>query len=445
MKPSENREKVTAESIYLRECEESPNKLCALAMSACFVVLAVVLFLNETGIFHVNALWMRISVSIFLVTEVPMMILIFNGSWARKSFTKYLLISEVIVIVFVICIVLNFHVTLCYIIPILFAMQYKNKKLGIFTSIASMVVALITPSFGYLANTWDASFLRWLTYLTGYSSEPMTGYVSLVEMLGIANPPTNNFLGIMLMVGFPQALIVGIVCVAAMKSIDEGIRMVEQEITIVKNQEKMLSMDETLLGLASVIDSRDENTGGHVSRVKEYTQMIVEAAKDCDEYRGQLTDEYAEEIVTSALLHDIGKISVSDRILNKKEGLTAEEYDQMKRHTLSGEQMIDRFFMEHMNDELVKVLKEVTGSHHEKWDGTGYPRGIKGNEIPLSARIVAIADVYDALISVRSYKKGMSDAEACDIIRSGIGTQFDPGIAELFLREIQTRQADGNT
>ena len=147
----------------------------------------------------------------------------------------------------------------------------------------------------------------------------------------------------------------------------------------------------------------------------------------------KLTDEYRKDVANSAPLHDVGKLMVSDVILNKPGRLTDEEFAIMKNHTVAGKEIISSAMSLVSDSGYLKEAKNLATYHHERWDGTGYPSGKAGEEIPLSARIMAVADVFDALVSRRSYKEPFPFEKAMDIIREGAGTQFDPKIAEVFL------------
>jgi HD-GYP domain-containing protein (c-di-GMP phosphodiesterase class II) len=151
-------------------------------------------------------------------------------------------------------------------------------------------------------------------------------------------------------------------------------------------------------------------------------------------YLDQLTDEFVSDVVHSAPLHDIGKICVPDAILNKPGRLTDEEFEVMKGHTVAGAEILERAKGAVSDPAYLDEAKRLAMSHHEKWNGQGYPQGLAGEEIPLSARIMAVADVFDALVSKRSYKDGFPIEKALDIIREGAGTHFDPQVAGAFLR-----------
>lgn len=192
--------------------------------------------------------------------------------------------------------------------------------------------------------------------------------------------------------------------------------------------------DGLIIVLADMVESRDTCTGQHVRKTAAYTDIIMHELKREGLYADQLTDEFMSDVVSSAPLHDIGKIKVSDLILNKTGRLTDEEFSVMKSHTTAGAEVIEHA-MRMVSEENSPYLREADNLalyHHEKWDGSGYPTGIKGEQIPLSARIMAVADVFDALVSKRSYKDGLSYDDAMAIIQSGAGTHFDPVIVKAF-------------
>lgn len=185
--------------------------------------------------------------------------------------------------------------------------------------------------------------------------------------------------------------------------------------------------------LADMVESRDKNTGDHVRKTAAYVRLITKKMKEKGVYADQLTDEFMEDVANSAPLHDVGKIMVSDTILNKPGKLTDEEFARMKSHTTAGNKVISSAMSLVSDSGYLKEAKNLATYHHERWDGKGYPSGKAGEEIPLSARIMAVADVFDALVSKRSYKEPFTFEKAMDIIREGAGTQFDPLIAEVFI------------
>ena len=188
-----------------------------------------------------------------------------------------------------------------------------------------------------------------------------------------------------------------------------------------------------IITLADMVESRDKNTGDHIKKTAAYTKIILTRLKEKGEFKDIITKKYIDDVVKSAPLHDIGKISVPDAILNKPGRLDPDEFEKMKNHTVAGSEIIERAIMNVSEAGYLEEAKDLALCHHEKWDGSGYPRGLKGEEIPLSARVLAVADVFDALVSTRAYKKGMSYEQATGIITEGSGKHFDPKCVEAFM------------
>ena len=201
-----------------------------------------------------------------------------------------------------------------------------------------------------------------------------------------------------------------------------------------RNEQITKMQNGLILVLADLVESRDKCTGDHVRKTAAYTKIILDELRREGVYAEQLTDEYVEDVVNSAPLHDIGKIHVPDALLNKPGRLTEDEFQQMQEHTTAGREIIDST-IDSVSVEAgyLREARNLAAFHHEKWNGTGYPCGLKGEEIPLSARIMAVADVFDALVSTRSYKKPFPFETAMDIIREGAGSHFDPLVAQAFL------------
>lgn len=189
-----------------------------------------------------------------------------------------------------------------------------------------------------------------------------------------------------------------------------------------------------ILVLADLVESRDKCTGDHVRKTAAYTKIIMDEMRKEGLYADQMTDEFMQDVYNSAPLHDIGKIHVPDALLNKPGRLTEDEFHQMQEHTTAGKEIISAT-IDSVSVEAgyLKEARNLAAFHHEKWNGKGYPCGLAGDEIPLSARIMAVADVFDALVSTRSYKKPFTFEKAMDIIREGAGSHFDPLVAQAFL------------
>ena len=190
---------------------------------------------------------------------------------------------------------------------------------------------------------------------------------------------------------------------------------------------------EMIMGFATLVESRDDSTGGHVRRTSQYVELLAGGLRSKGYYRKILTRDYMQNLIMAAPMHDIGKISVPDEVLQKPGKLTDDEFETMKLHTVSGSKIIQDTFG-HMEDEQYKNMAyEVTRYHHEKWNGKGYPEGKKGKEIPLCARIMAIADVFDAVSEKRCYRDAMPLDECFRIIEEGKGTSFEPALVDVFL------------
>jgi len=182
-----------------------------------------------------------------------------------------------------------------------------------------------------------------------------------------------------------------------------------------------------------MVESRDKATGGHVERTTAYLEILVDEMRKQGIYTDEVTDLDIELFVSSARLHDVGKICISDTVLNKPAGLTEEEFAVMKTHPAEGERIIDQIVSRTGESEtFLYHAKLFAGYHHERWDGKGYPYGLEGTNIPFQGRIMAFADVYDALISQRPYKKPLSHEESIKIMMENSGKQFDPVIADVF-------------
>ncbi len=199
----------------------------------------------------------------------------------------------------------------------------------------------------------------------------------------------------------------------------------------VQNTEKQM-----LITLNAVALARDNETGNHIIRTQHYVKSLALRLRVMGHYVKELNDQCIDTLYKAAPLHDIGKVGIPDNILNKMGRLSDEEWQIMKSHAAVGEAVLSSADIEAGGDQgVVKKAIQIAGGHHEKWDGTGYPRGLKGNEIPLSARIMALADVYDALVSERVYKSGWSHEDAVKEIVSKSGIHFDPLLVDALIAE----------
>lgn len=208
------------------------------------------------------------------------------------------------------------------------------------------------------------------------------------------------------------------------KSLKEKVTEKTEHITAIQ--------DKMILNIADILENRDISTGGHIKRTSQIVKILIDAMKEDNDLG--LTDEFCENMIKAASMHDLGKIAVEDAILRKPGKFTSDEYEQMKTHTSKGADIVKNVLYGINEENFQIIAQNVAHYHHERWDGSGYPEGLKGDQIPLEARIMSIADVYDALVSKRCYKERMSFEQAFEIIEEGMGKQFDDGLNKYFIK-----------
>ena len=218
-----------------------------------------------------------------------------------------------------------------------------------------------------------------------------------------------------------------------------------------RTREVQVIQDVTIMAMASLAETRDNETGNHIRRTQHYVKVLAEKLSDHPRFGYFLNPANIDMLYKSAPLHDIGKVGIPDRILLKPGRFEPEEFEIMKTHTTLGRDAIEHAEKQlGMTVDFLSMAKEIALSHQEKWNGSGYPQGLAGDAIPLSARLMAVADVYDALISRRVYKEGMPHEKAVVIVQQGRGTHFDPDVADAFValkdefRDIAARFADSD-
>ena len=209
----------------------------------------------------------------------------------------------------------------------------------------------------------------------------------------------------------------------------------ERTVMLEQRTAKLVKLQNSLVSvLAEMVEHRDNLTGRHIERTTKFVTILLDTMLENGINADEMGNWNLDAVVSSARLHDIGKIVVSDTILNKPGKLTDEEYEAMKTHTTEGEKIIDGLINEAGDDVFLQYAKLFAGYHHERWDGTGYPYGLRREDIPLLGRVMAVADVYDALVSSRSYKQAFTHERATEIILESRGTHFDPQIVDVFLK-----------
>jgi response regulator RpfG family c-di-GMP phosphodiesterase len=300
------------------------------------------------------------------------------------------------------------------------------------------LLVIIATYGSYIFGQYDANLLKPLT------SEEASDIRNRLNVLTF-----NRAIAVFSHYILPRTLAISVVDVIALTISKRNSEMIDEQIKLSnKIQEEIIAKSNMQNGviehLADIIESRDIETGEHIKRTKKYVTILVEKMKEKDQYKDYLTPQMCENIIHAAPLHDIGKIAVSDLILCKPGKLTDEEFDKMKIHTTKGGEIIKSILNDLADKEFLNVAYDVAMYHHEKWNGRGYPEGKKEEEIPLPARIMAIADVFDALVAKRVYKNPMPVDDAVNIIIKDAGTHFDPNLVEVFKTVIDDFKAEAN-
>ena len=235
-----------------------------------------------------------------------------------------------------------------------------------------------------------------------------------------------SFIVLGIQIVFPEVLISALLPVATLIVIYENFENANYRRLRIYNEEMVTSF-------ATLVENRDDSTGGHIKRTKQYVSIIMREMLKKAEYEKIMTRDYVRHVIDAAPMHDIGKISTPDNILQKPGKLDDNEYEIMKQHAARGSEIISQTFAGIDDPEFLKIAYEVARYHHEKWDGKGYPENLSGEDIPLHARIMAIADVFDAVSAKRCYREAMPLEKCFQIIEEGAGKDFDPKLVEMFM------------
>ncbi len=423
-------------SVYLYQ-EARANFFNMMLMLVMAFLGGIALILNEVEIFTADKDMFRYAI-LELVTyaAVPFLIYLIHDKIRKckkhdtileKPFFKVIIIIFIFFCVIDLCVSWSFQGTLLMAIPPIVAAQYKNERKFFICVIIATVIMIPFVIYGsYFFGLYDANLLKPLTQ------------VEAEEMQNRINSFTPKRAGEI----FGHYVIPRILCIMAIDFIAITITkrtafMLDMQdmlnnAIVEEKEEKSVMQQNVIEDLADVVETRDIETGDHIKRTKLYVNILARALKNSDKFKDQLNDEEIDMITSAAPLHDIGKIAVSDLILCKKGRLTDEEFEKMKLHTTKGGEIINHILNDLKDEKFLKTAHDIAMHHHEKWNGSGYPMGLKEEEIPLSARIMAIADVFDALISKRCYKEAMPIDDAINIIIKDAGTHFDPNIVEVF-------------
>ena len=404
-----------------------------------FIVMAAVLVtvLNEIGIFTVEKqvmipmmiitlLFLFIPMAVFIIHDV---VLKKNPSILEWKGLKLIIISVTYISFLILCVALSFHAVLMSIVPLLMTAQYRyNKKLAFWVAFATILLVPVSIYGAFFLGVPDRNLIKHL--------------LSDSEALIIENRfkivSSKRMVEILFHYIMPRIIQVITIVVLAMGISKRNARMLDKQENLMKMANDELNkrnamQNKVIEDLASVIETRDIGTGEHVKRTKKYVGIIARELMKYDKYKELLDENTIKIIEGAAPLHDVGKIAVPDYILLKPDKLSHEEFEQIKLHAQKGGEMIEKIFSNFADEELVEKAYNIAIAHHEKWNGCGYPNGISGEDIPLEARLMAIADVFDALVSDRVYKKAIPPEDAFNIIIEGAGNHFDPDIIKILI------------
>lgn len=402
------------------EDEKISNRYVLITMVVALLVTLICEILNEFNIFHVEKNIFRICTvaTCFIVLfpciyyKIPQII--------KPERLKYIILFHVLTFTLIEMVLLNVHATLILMLPLLISTHYHSKRILRISAIGTGVIAIIAPFLSIKFGTIDDTFLAYLIKLLNPNFE--TGYPKIDNF--IATHPLPPQQGFFLFYGFPHFLVILGFCIIVFtvnKNKNEALKSRVTEYKIIQ--------DNILYSVANLIENRDSNTGTHVKRTSEVVKILVTEIMKTDK-KHQFA--YWNSVIKAAPMHDLGKIAIPDNILQKPGKLTEDEFEIIKTHAQKSADIIDQVLKNIETEEFLTIARNIANYHHERFDGSGYPAKLKGSEIPLEARVMAIADVFDALVSERPYKKSQTPEEAYKIIVDSMGTHFDPDLAEAF-------------
>lgn len=293
-------------------------------------------------------------------------------------------------------------------IPLIFMSVFIRKKGKLYTFIRRFMIAIAVLTFTYVA-----------VFFSDY--KPVYTLVNWLNTILIVVNVTISF------------LVTAIFISRIVYSLDEKRSQLDTSVNEKVNEIEQMQ-NQIIISFANIIEARDGSTGKHVKRTSEYVEALVKELKRNGDFADILDENYMHDTMMSAPLHDIGKITIPDAILTKAGRLTQSEFETIKKHTINGKEIIEESMSDIENENFLKVAKSVALYHHECWDGSGYPYGIQGDEIPLCARIMTIADYFDALVAKRAYKAALPTSVVFDNIKEQRGKKFDPVVTDAFLR-----------
>ena len=370
----------------IREYRKNADMRLAFVCRLMIGFMLLVALLNITGVFTIAPLPLYLT-TVISVFNFILPTLFYNILKIHSTKIRYFILAIVVIQSGLQYAALSYHTIIMLVFPLIMACLYNEKKYVIYTAILTMPMIVISHLAAF--------------YLKIVPDEPLITLKGTI-LYGIV-PRTIEIFAVV------------ILCYTISDRIEKLVNTLAS-----KNRELYEDQENLILAVSQIIENKSENTGQHVKRVSEYTEVLCKCLG--------FNDEDSWKISLAAMMHDVGKLMIPESILEKPGKLTAEEFEIVKKHTQYGKQMLETSPVE-----LFKLSTDIAYNHHEKWDGTGY-RGVKGEDTPVCARCVALADVFDALVSRRAYKEPWPPEKAYEEIVSQRGKQFDPAVVDAFVQ-----------
>lgn len=397
--------------IYFYECKRYHKKWKMSLFETLLLMAIVCILLDGITACTVNYLDVvnetvnRVLHMLFLISIDTMIYLLFvymlRATGELRKSRKKRLLARLPYIVSIVSIVWNID-----------SLEYRIGKSTNYSMGVSAYVCFIS-AFIYIAMTLIVFANRWHYVESGKRNNILTYMLAMLITLGVQAI-------------LPEILFTSVATTIAILGIYVNQEDPSKE-AVTRYHEEMI------IGFAALVESKDGSTGGHIKRTSAYVRLLAEELSQRGYYSEVLTKDYIEDLCLAAPMHDIGKMSVPDAVLQKPGGLTEEEFEVIKKHTIAGGKIIQDTFGHLENEQYAKMAYQVARYHHEKWNGKGYPEGLEKREIPLCARIMAVSDVFDAISQKRCYRDAIPLEQCFAIIKEGGGKELDPVIASLFL------------
>ena len=408
--------------------DTASNKFNLKALLFIVVIFIFIWVMNVLGIF-INDVRLFRNAAMFMFPVIIAVCIYFKIAGFGRPEGKFILLVSLVFIINVTYMFLTYHVVMVLLFPMIFAALYRKKSILRITYALNVIGVFIATPLAYTHGLCDANTVL---MTTGYLSE-------FIELFPTMEPIVETpVLSLELFYALPRCLIMlGVIPLLTHITvvIDQQTNKVleEQEKNLKLSREQQEIQEKIIFSLSNIIESRDQITGDHIHNTSEYVAFIADKLLKKGAFPDILTPEYADLAVKAAPLHDVGKIQVSDTILCKPGRLTPDDFEKVKFHTDYGKEIMTEIIGDIEDSDYLEIASEMAFSHHERYDGKGYPLGLEDGRIPLCARIMAVADVLDALLSKRHYKDAYSLEKTKEIMSEEFGKQFDPVVLSALL------------